>query len=142
MSQLDITQRATLAALKAAVEVLEKSLQTTVPQATELLMPPVAAPVKKNQRMFVKLYQAMEVGETVSIRSGGDKWIGTFTKDGFSVGGITYTSPYAFGKAHAQRITEKHPAPTKPGNGWEWVMVESGPHAGKSIGQVYDAHFA
>jgi hypothetical protein len=135
--------------VQAEVEIVE----TVQPvQAIQLLMPPVVQPVvqpvvvaeavKKAKRNFAKLGEALEVGTTVRIVSGGDKWVATFAKDGFKVGEQFYKSPFAFGSAHAQRITETHPAPTKAGNGWEWVMVEDGPHAGKSIGQVYDAHFA
>jgi hypothetical protein len=163
-----LTMKMTAETLKASIQVMEDSqdevqivetvqpvqpvqaeveiVETVKPvQAIQLLMPPVAQPaesVKKAKRSFAKLGEAIEAGTTVRIVSGGDKWVGTFTKDGFKVGELFYKSPFAFTAAHAQRITEKHPQPTKAGNGWEWVVVESGPHAGKSIGQVYDAHFA
>ena len=101
----------------------------------------MAKPVKKNKRIFAKLGEALEFGTPIHIVSGGDKWIGIFTDGGFKIGEQFYKSPFALGKAHSQRITGAHPTPTKPGNGWDWVMVDSGPHAGSSIGEVYDTRF-
>jgi len=155
--------KATLQSLETVEEMMKMSLaameaeaQAQATQAVEgpaLLMPPlaegaaepvaesVAESVKKNKRVFAKLGEALELGTTVRIVSGGDKWVGTFTNGGFKIGEQFYKSPFAFGKAHAQRITEAHPTPTKPGNGWEWIVVDSGQHAGKTIGEVYDARF-
>ena len=112
-----------------------------MPPLAEGATEPAAKSVKKNKRDFAKLPEALELGTIVGVMSGGDKWVGSFTNGGFKMGEQFYKSPFAFVKAHSQRITEGHPTPTKPGNGWEWVVVESGPHAGNTIGEVYDAHF-
>lgn len=105
---------------------------------------PAAEPALKKRpaRVFSKLEEALPFGTHVSITSGGDKWCGIFKEGGFQVGGAFFKSPYAFGSAHARRMTDKHPAPTKAGNGWLWIMVEDGAAAGKTIAEVYDAHFA
>ena len=53
-----------------------------------------------------------------------------------------YTSPAALSNAHASRITEAHPNPTKPGNGWEHIRLADGPKEGKTIGDLLNEYRA
>jgi hypothetical protein len=85
--------------------------------------------------------EVLDSSTTISVESLGDKWTGTVVPEGFLVNGTLYTSPNALGKAHASRITDNHPHPTKPGSGWAYIMVESGKHKGRSIKEAFDAHF-
>jgi hypothetical protein len=85
--------------------------------------------------------EVLDSSTTISVESLGDKWTGTVVPEGFLVNGTLYTSPHALGKAHASRITDNHPQPTKPGSGWAYIMVESGKHKGRSIKEAFDAHF-
>ena len=107
---------------------------------------PEAVPEAKPQadkRVFAKLGEALPYGTKVSITSLGDKMTAAFTTEGFKVGDLpAFKSPMAFSRAHANRITEAHPKETKPGNGWDWIKVEEGEHMGKTIGQIYNGHFA
>jgi hypothetical protein len=104
---------------------------------------PVAEPkVKKDKRVFSKLPAALPFGTKVSITSSGDTMSAVYTQGGFKVDDVYFQSPMAFGRAHASRITEAHPKKTKAGNGWLWITVDDGEHAGKTISQVYDEHYA
>jgi len=85
--------------------------------------------------------EVLDSSTTISVESLGDKWTGTVVPEGFLVNGTLYTSPHALGKAHASRVTDNHPHPTKPGSGWAYIMVESGKHKGRSIKDAFDAHF-
>jgi hypothetical protein len=104
---------------------------------------PVVEPkVKKDKRIFAKLNEALPFGTSVTLTSLGDAWKAVFTAEGFKMGDLPpFKSPMAFTRAHANRITDAHPNETKPGNGWDWIKIESGEHAGKTIGQVYNEHF-
>lgn len=117
---------------------------TFVPIEVEVaVVPEAAATVKKDKRIFTKLSEALPFGTTVSITSLGEAWKAVYTEEGFKMGDLPpFKSPMAFGRAHANRITEIHPKETKPGNGWEWIKIDDGEHIGKSIGQVYNEHFA
>lgn len=119
---------------------------TFVPIEVEVAVVPeaaAAATVKKDKRIFTKLSEALPFGTTVSITSLGEAWKAVYTEEGFKMGDLPpFKSPMAFGRAHANRITEIHPKETKPGNGWEWIKIDDGEHIGKSIGQVYNEHFA
>jgi len=104
---------------------------------------PVAEPkVKKDKRVFSKLPAALPFGTKVSITSSGDTMSAVYTQGGFKVDDVYFQSPMAFGRAHASRITEAHPKKTKAGNGWLWITVDDGEHAGKTISQIYDEHYA
>ena len=107
------------------------------------LAPQVAAqPVsKKEKRDFSKLSAALPFGVPLSITSGGDKWITEYTSEGFKMGDRLFKSPMAFGRAHADRITDAHPKATKPGNGWMWITAEEGEHKGKTIARIYDEYY-
>jgi len=104
-----------------------------------------AAPAAKKRaapRVFTKLAAVLPEGTPLSLTSTGDRWDGVYTKDGFIFQDKLFKSPLAVGKAHAERITERHPKATKPGSGWLWLKVENGPYKGKTLGQAYDAHYA
>jgi hypothetical protein len=122
-----------------AMEVDENAMEVD-----EVLVPqPEPEPkVKKDKRVFSKLPAALPFGTSVSITSSGDTMTAVYTQEGFKVGEVHFPSPMAFGRAHASRITEAHPKETKAGNGWVWITVDDGEHAGKTIGQVYDEHYA
>jgi hypothetical protein len=97
---------------------------------------------KKDKRVFAKLNEALPFGTSVTLTSLGDAWTAVFTPEGFKMGDSPpFKSPMAFTRAHANRITDAHPNETKPGNGWDWIKIESGEHAGKTIGQRYNEHF-
>lgn len=76
----------------------------------------------------------------IFIESTGDRWDGTFRvvdgKGVFTFNGTDYTSPAAVSKAHASRVTESHPKPTKPGNGWSYISMTA---TNKTLAEVYDA---
>ena len=83
----------------------------------------------------------LEVDTPISVESLGDKWVGVVKADGLLVNGFLYRSPGALGKAHASRITANHPKSTSPGSGWVYIMVEDGPHKGKTIEKAFKDHF-
>lgn len=98
---------------------------------------------KKDKRLFSKLNEALPFGTSVSVTSLGDVWTAVFTPEGFKMGDLPpFKSPMAFSRAHANRITDAHPKETKPGNGWDHIKVGTGEHLGKTIGQLYNEHFA
>jgi len=105
-----------------------------------------AAPKVKKQRatlrVFAKLAAVLPEGTPLSIASLGDRWDGAYTKDGLVFQDKAFKSPAALGRAHAERITERHPKATQPGNGWLWVKIEDGTYKGKTLAQAYDAHYA
>lgn len=45
--------------------------------------------------------------------------------DFYNWAGGVFTSPTGFCKAQAKHITPRHPAPTAPGSGWDWVRIGS-----------------
>ena len=100
------------------------------------------APVKKARRESEKLPTILTEGTKLSITSTGDRWDGSYSKDGFIFQNNLFKSPCAVCTAHAQRITERHPKATKGGSGWCWIRIEDGTYKGKTLGEAYDAHFA
>ena len=143
MPQADVTEsQADAASIGWPEEVIPAD--TFVPIEVEVaVVPEAAATVKKDKRIFTKLSEALPFGTTVSITSLGEAWKAVYTEEGFKMGDLPpFKSPMAFGRAHANRITEIHPKETKPGTGWEWIKIDDGEHIGKSIGQVYNEHFA
>jgi hypothetical protein len=101
-----------------------------------------AAKKRADARIFAKLAAVLPEGTPLSLTSTGDRWDGAYTKDGLIFQDKAFKSPLAVTKAHAERITERHPKSTKPGSGWLWLKVEDGPYKGKTLGQAYDAHYA
>ena len=97
---------------------------------------------KANPRVFAKLAAVLAEGTKLSVTSTGDRWDGAYTKDGLVFQDKVFKSPLAVGRAHAERITERHPKPTKPGSGWVYLIVEEGPYKGMALAQAYDAHYA
>jgi hypothetical protein len=91
---------------------------------------------------FSRLSSALPYNTLVSVMSCGVKWLAVYTENGFEREGAVYKSPYAFTSAHASRITDEHPKKVEAGSGWVWIRVENGEHAGKTIAEVYDLHFA
>jgi len=85
-----------------------------------------------------KLSEILPEGTPLSLTSTGDRWDGSFTKEGFIFQDKLFKSPLAVTKAHADRITERHPKATQPGSGWVFIKVEAGPYKGKSLGEAYD----
>jgi hypothetical protein len=85
-----------------------------------------------------KLSEILPEGTPLSLTSTGDRWDGSFTKDGFIFQEKLFKSPLAVTKAHADRITDRHPKATQPGSGWVFIKVEAGPYKGKSLGEAYD----
>lgn len=94
---------------------------------------------KKESRSFAKLKEFQKPGTPIYVESLGDRWDGAITSEGFLMDGICYKSPTALCKAHAERITDAHPKATAPGSGWKHVRIASN---GKSIGEMYDAHYS
>lgn len=91
-------------------------------------------------RKIKTLATILASGTPIFIESLGDRWEGAFLVSNsvptFLFNGTEYTSPAAVCKAHAARITEAHPKTTKPGNGWDYIVVAA---TGKTIGELYDA---
>lgn len=85
------------------------------------------------------LIQTAFTGAKVYVESHGERWIGTIIIGGISYDGVTHGSPTGFCSAHAARITEKHPQPTKSGNGWKFVKMLEGEYKGKCLSFVHDA---
>jgi hypothetical protein len=96
----------------------------------------------KLARIFDSLPSVLTDGTKLSITSKGERWEGTFTDGKLVFEGNVFKSPYAVVTAHARVITDSHPKPTKPGNGWLWIIIEDGPYAKKTLAQAYDAHFS
>lgn len=96
----------------------------------------------KRSRLNIMGYTdaVLPTGTLVSV-SGGDKWHARTIGGGFICGSKIYNSPRALTKAHASRITAKHPQPTNPTNGWNSIMVESGKYKGMTIKEAFQAHF-
>ena len=106
-----------------------------------------AVPVEKKNpsklaRIFASLSSVLTDGTKLSLTSLASRWEGTFTDGKLVFEGNVFKSPYAVVTAHARVITESHPKPTKPGNGWIWIKIEDGPYAKKTLAQAYDAHFS
>jgi BMFP domain-containing protein YqiC len=103
-----------------------------------------AAPAvaKADAHVFAKLAAVLPEGTPLSLTSTGDRWDGIYTKDGLVFQDKAFKSPAALGRAHAERITERHPKATQPGNSWHWVKIENGAYKGKTLAQAYDAHYA
>lgn len=101
---------------------------------------------KKSRRNFSKMNELFSDGDKFYVTSLGDRWDVELTKNDaghlvFKRGEETYASPSALCKAHASRITERHPAPTAPGLPWKYIRIAEGENKDKSIGEIYDAHF-
>jgi hypothetical protein len=96
----------------------------------------------KLARIFASLSSVLTDGTKLSLTSLASRWEGTFTDGKLVFEGNVFKSPYAVVTAHARVITESHPKPTKPGNGWIWIKIEDGPYAKKTLAQAYDAHFS
>jgi hypothetical protein len=101
---------------------------------------------KKSRRHFNRMDEIFTQGDKFYVTSLGDRWdveLGMNEKCQpiFKRGEETYTSPSALCKAHASRITERHPAPTAPGLPWKYIKIAEGENKDKSIGEIYDAHF-
>lgn len=96
----------------------------------------------KFARIFASLSSVLTDGTKLSLTSLASRWEGTFTDGKLVFEGNVFKSPYAVVTAHARVITESHPKPTKPGNGWIWIKIEDGPYAKKTLAQAYDAHFS
>lgn len=101
------------------------------------------------QRNFKKLPKVVPDGAYVCVESKGDKWEGVFRHGGhlysgpfFEVQGKRYFSPTALCQAHSDRITDRHPRATKPGNGWAHIHLAAKPGNkwGPTIGVAYDSH--
>ena len=121
----------------------EAETEPVVPVVPVEAVVPIEPKVKKDKRIFAKLNEALPFGTSVTLTSLGDAWTAVFTPEGFKMGDSPpFKSPMAFTRAHANRITDAHPNETKPGNGWDWIKIEGGEHAGKTIGQLYNEHFA
>ncbi|NDG72985.1 MAG: hypothetical protein EBY32_17135 [Proteobacteria bacterium] len=105
----------------------------------EVAEPPT--PGRAVPRDMLRLHEAIPYNTLVYVESLGERMEALFMAQGFvsTVGNRIFKTPTAMCKAHAQRITAIHPAPTAPGNGWVWVKLAA---TGQSIGEVYDAHFA
>lgn len=106
-----------------------------------------AAPAEKKNpsklaRIFASLPSVLTDGTKLSLTSLASRWEGTFTDGKLVFEGNVFKSPYAVVTAHARVITESHPKPTKPGNGWIWIKIEDGPYAKKTLAQAYDTHFS
>lgn len=121
---------------------VDESQAVAVPVAEPEAEAEAEPKVKKDKRVFSKLPAALPFGTNVSITSSDETVRAVYTQEGFKVGDMHYTSPMALSRVHASRITEAHPKETKPGNGWVWITVDDGEHSGKTIGQVYDEHYA
>ena len=102
---------------------------------------PAAKKQRAGARLFSKMTAVLTEGTKLSLTSTGDRWDGVYTKDGLIFQDKAFKSPMAVGKAHAQRITERHPKATQPGNGWIWLKIEDGPYKGKTLAQAHDAHY-
>jgi len=136
-------EEAVVEAGAAAARANELSAAMRLAQAANIQ--PVPASIK---RALPELLDCLPLYTQVYIQSLGDRWTARFARnaDGhlgfYSEQEVFYTSPIAFSKAHASRITEAHPTPTKPGNGWEHIRVGEGANEGKSIGKLLDEHRA
>jgi hypothetical protein len=85
-----------------------------------------------------KLTEILPEGTPLSLTSTGDRWDGSFTKEGFIFKEKLFKSPLAVMKTYSERITDRHPKATQPGSGWVFIKVEAGPYKGKSLGEAYD----
>jgi hypothetical protein len=100
---------------------------------------------KARTRKLDDLVGCLPLDSFVYIETSGDKMVSRFVRNhdnelGFlSVHNVFYKSPSAFAQAHANRETEHHPHPTKPGNGWNFIRIDWGqPNEGKTIGELLD----
>jgi hypothetical protein len=103
---------------------------------------PAAKKARADPRIFSKLAAVLPEGTPLSLNTSDLRWDGVYTKGGLVFQGRVFKSPYAVCRAHAQRITERHPNATKPGSGWKWLEIQHGPFKGKKLGEAYDAHYA
>lgn len=103
---------------------------------------PAAKKTRADPRIFSKLAAVLPEGTPLSLNTSDLRWDGVYTKGGLVFQGRVFKSPYAVCRAHAQRITERHPNATKPGSGWKWLEIQHGPFKGKKLGEAYDAHYA
>jgi len=108
---------------------------------------PEAAPAEKKNpsklaRIFASLSSVLTDGTKLSLTGLTGRWEGTFANGKLTFQGKVFNSPYAVACAHASVITDSHPKPTKPGNGWIWIKIEDGPYAKKTLAQAYDAYFS
>jgi hypothetical protein len=103
---------------------------------------PAAKKARADPRSFAKLAAVLPEGTPLSLNTSDLRWDGVYTKGGLVFQGRVFKSPYAVCRAHAQRITERHPNATKPGSGWKWLEIQHGPFKGKKLGEAYDAHYS
>ena len=92
-------------------------------------------------RSLALLEKALPLNTPLRMTSNNVTWNLVFIKDGLKFNDTTFKSPSAVSKAHASMIHEGHLAATKAGNGWKYLKVTTGRHAGKTIASVYDAYF-
>lgn len=102
---------------------------------------------KARTRKLDDLTACLPLDSFVYIETGGDKMVSRFVRNDEGLGflsvdsGDFYKSPSAFAQAHANRETEHHPHPTKPGNGWNFIRIDWGqPNEGKTIGELLDEY--
>lgn len=110
--------------------------------------PEAARMPKAPKRSLDELRKCLPLYSPLYIQSLGDRWNVRFALNDkgelgfFDEKEVFYTSPAALSKAHASRMTEAHPNPTKPGNGWEHIRLAYGPNEGKSIGDLLNEYRA
>jgi len=120
----------------------ESSLAPAEEAAESEAVPAEKKNPSKFARIFASLSSVLTDGTKLSLTSLASRWEGTFTDGKLVFEGNVFKSPYAVVTAHARVITESHPKPTKPGNGWIWIKIEDGPYAKKTLAQAYDAYFS
>jgi hypothetical protein len=131
---------------KAFEELTEAMKAPVQPQAQpEPESEPEAVP-KAAKRSLDELLKWLPLYSPLYIESRGDRWNVRFARNDkgepgfFDENEVFYTSPAALSKAHASRMTEAHPSPTKPGNGWEHIRLAYGTMENKSIGDFLNEY--
>jgi len=111
-------------------------------QAQAEAPPEVQAQPKAPKRTLVELGNCLPLYSAVYIQSLGERWECRLAKNAegelgfYDENEVFYTSPDALSKAHASRITVKHPRATKHGSGWEHIRIADGPKKDMSIGKL------
>jgi hypothetical protein len=131
---------------EAVAEAVPEAVAESSPAPSEEAVAEAVPAEKKNPsklaRIFASLSSVLTDGTKLSLTGLTGRWEGTFANGKLAFQGKVFNSPYAVACAHASVITDSHPKPTKPGNGWIWIKIEDGPYAKKTLAQAYDAYFS
>jgi hypothetical protein len=131
---------------EAVPEAVAEAVAESSPAPSEEAVAEAVPAEKKNPsklaRIFASLSSVLTDGTKLSLTGLTGRWEGTFANGKLAFQGKVFNSPYAVACAHASVITDSHPKPTKPGNGWIWIKIEDGPYAKKTLAQAYDAYFS